>query len=173
MKNNKSVQKLVITALFAALAVVLSSFSIPMGVARVYPIQHAVNVMLGVLLGPTYAIGGAFITSTLRVMMGTGTLLAYPGSMVGAWLCGMVYKKYKHLGIACLGEIIGTGVLGALLAYPVAAFILGRDAALFGFIVPFSTSAAAGGLLSSILLVMFKKMGVLEQMKSKLQGESL
>ena len=35
----------------------------------------------------------AFITSLIRVLMRTGTLLAFPGSMCGALLAGLMYKK--------------------------------------------------------------------------------
>ena len=50
------------------------------------------------MLGPWYAVLQAFLSSTLRNLMGTGTLFAYPGSMIGALLAAFVYSKTKKLG---------------------------------------------------------------------------
>lgn len=170
MKLDSKTLKMTVAALFATLAVILSGFSVPMGMARVFPIQHAVNILLGVLLGPWYAAGAAFVTSTIRVLLGTGSLLAFPGSMIGACLCGLLYRKSRNIGLAFAGELIGTGVIGALAAYPIAMLILGREAALFGFIVPFSSSACVGALMSAVLLTAFKRTGRLEKINQKLGG---
>ena len=41
--------------------------------------------------------------------------------MVGALLAGILYKRILRKPImAVIGEVIGTGILGALLAYPIA-----------------------------------------------------
>lgn len=168
MRSDSTVLKMTVAALFAALAVILSGFSIPMGIARVFPIQHAVNILLGVLLGPWYAVGAAFVTSVIRVIMGTGSLLAFPGSMIGAYLSGLVYRKTQNIGFAFIGEVAGTGIIGALAAYPVAAFILGREAALVGFIIPFSSSSCVGAAMSAVLLSAFKRTGSLEKINQKL-----
>jgi len=48
--------------------------------------------------------------------------------MCGAMLCGVVYGKTKNVLHAVLGEIIGTGLLGGLLAYPIAVSFMGMDA---------------------------------------------
>ena len=170
MKSDNKILKLTVVALFVTVAVVLSGFSIPLGVARVFPVQHAVNILLGVLLGPWYAVEAAFVTSMIRVLLGTGTILAFPGSMIGACLCGLLYRKYENIGIAFIGELIGTGIIGALVAYPMAAFILGREAALFGFVVPFSSSACVGAFVSAILLIACKRTGILDKMTQKLGG---
>ena len=82
-----------LASLLAAVAVVLSPLSIPVGASKCFPIQHLVNVIAGVFLGPWYAMGSAFITSLIRNIMGTGSLLAFPGSMCGAFLCGLVFSK--------------------------------------------------------------------------------
>ena len=82
MNKKVSIQKLAIAGVLIALSVVLSGFSIPIGASKCFPIQHMVNVIAGTLLGPWYAVGMAFITSLIRLIMGTGTLLAFPGSMV-------------------------------------------------------------------------------------------
>ena len=46
-------------------------------------------------LGPDYAVAIAFLISCLRNMFGTGSLLAFPGSMIGAFIAGMAYKHWK------------------------------------------------------------------------------
>ena len=47
-------KKLTISAMLVAVAVVLSSFSIPIGPSRCFPIQHLCNVLAAVFLGPVY-----------------------------------------------------------------------------------------------------------------------
>ena len=81
-----NVKKLTVAGVLVAVGVACSTFSIPVGASRCFPIQHMVNVIAGVLLGPLYACTMAFCTSLLRVLLGTGSLLAFPGSMIGA-LC--------------------------------------------------------------------------------------
>ena len=39
---------------------------------------------------------------------------AFPGSMAGAFLCGMVCLYTKDLKLTCLAETFGTSVLGGL-----------------------------------------------------------
>ena len=59
--------------------------------------------------------------------------------------------------IAVIGEIIGTGVFGAILAYPVATLLLGREAAIFGFVIPFSVSSFCGAAISATLICALQK----------------
>lgn len=155
-------KKITIAGLLTALGVVLSSFHIPIGVAKVFPIQHIINLIAAVLLGPFYAMGMAFVTSALRVTMGMGSLLAFPGSMIGAFLAGLLYQRRKNLFAAFVGEVVGTGILGAILAYPVAALLMSREAALFSFVVPFSVSSCAGAILGLPATVSLQKTGILK-----------
>src|SRR5699024_10494139 len=97
----------------------------PAGVARAYPVQHAINVMAAVTLGPGPAVVIAFMISLLRNMLGLGTLLAFPGAMVGAFLAGFLYKKTERKSLAAIGEGIGSGVIGALFAVPFATVFMG------------------------------------------------
>jgi energy coupling factor transporter S component ThiW len=89
--------------------------------------------------------------------MGTGTLLAFPGSMVGALLCGIVYDRTKKLLPTCVAEVFGTGVLGGMLAYPVAAYLLGKDAALFTYVLPFLVSTLGGTIIAAVLVTILGK----------------
>ncbi|MCR3922050.1 MAG: energy coupling factor transporter S component ThiW, partial [Firmicutes bacterium] len=58
------------------------------------------------------------------------------------------HKEYA----AVMGEVFGTGVLGALAAFPLARFILGRDVLAFGFIIPFALSSFAGAVAGYVVL---------------------
>lgn len=86
-----NLKKLTISAMLVAVAVILSSFSIPIGASRCFPIQHMVNVIAAVFLGPVYGVSMAFCTALIRNLLGTGSLLAFPGSMVGAFISAMVF----------------------------------------------------------------------------------
>ncbi len=134
------------------MGVVCSAFYIPIGVAKCFPVQSLINVFSGVLLGPLYAVCMAFVTSLIRVLLGTGTLLAFPGSMCGALLCGVLYKYTKSTVAAFAGEVFGTGIIGAILAYPIASLFLSKTVALFGFVIPFGLSSLIGTAISLVLL---------------------
>lgn len=167
--NYWKVKKLVIASMFVAVGVIMSPLNIPLGASKCFPTQHIINVILAVFLGPAYGVGVAFATSLIRNMIGTGTLLAFPGSMVGALFCGMAYKITKKLWITCIFEVIGTGILGALLAFPVAILIMGKEAAMFTFVIPFLVSTAGGSLIASILIFSMEKMGINSMLKHQME----
>ena len=123
-----SAKKLALAGMFCALCVVGSVFSFPMFGSKCAPVQHMVNVLCAVLLGPWWGVGVAFVASLLRNLLGLGSLMAFPGSMFGALLCGLVYHKTKNLLATVAGEVFGTSVLGGLCAYPVAIFLMGKSA---------------------------------------------
>lgn len=151
MKLN--IKKLALAGMMIALGVCLSTFSIPIGASKCFPVQHLLNVLAGVFLGPGYAVGFSFCTAFLRNLIGTGTLLAFPGSMVGAFCCAFLYKYSKKIPMALAGEVVGTGILGGMLCYPVAKLLLGNaEAALFTYVVPFLISTLGGSLIAAILL---------------------
>ncbi len=162
-----NIKKLTLSGLLVAMGVVCSAFYIPMGVAKCFPVQHLINVLAGVLLGPIYAVSMAFVTSMIRVMIGTGSLLAFPGSMCGALLCGVMYKYTKNSLFAFLGEVLGTGVIGAIIAFPVATLLLSKKAAVFGFVIPFGLSSLIGAALSLIFLEAIKKTDLLRLPESE------
>ncbi|WP_433749954.1 energy coupling factor transporter S component ThiW [Falsibacillus pallidus] len=149
---NKTI-KIALTGMMAALGAITGNvFYIPIGAAKAFPIQHLLNVLSGVLLGPWYALAQAFIVSFLRNLMGTGTVFAFPGSMIGALLAGLLFKMSGKIRFALLGEAIGTGVLGALVCVPISIWFLGKQAALFGFIPSFLLSSVTGGLIGAFFL---------------------
>ncbi len=67
-------------AVYVAVGTIGSQFLwFPTGIAKAYPVQHAVNVMAAVTLGPIPALLIAFVIGLLRNLLGLGTLLAFPG----------------------------------------------------------------------------------------------
>lgn len=72
-----------------------------MGIAKVFPVQHGINLIMGVLFGPWSGIAVAFVISLIRNILGTGSLLAFPGSMVGVFLAGFLYQKLRNNLLQC------------------------------------------------------------------------
>ena len=166
MKQN-NVKKLALAGLLCAVAVVGSTFSFPVFGSKCAPIQHMVNVICAVFLGPAYGVGAAFVASLLRNLLGLGSLMAFPGSMVGALLCGLMYHKTRNLLLTCIAEVFGTGVLGGLCAWPVAILFMGQSAgevAFYAYIIPFLVSTAVGSLIAGLCLAALKRTGALGQM---------
>lgn len=163
-------KKVVVGGMLVAVAVALSSFSVPIGASKCFPIQHVCNVIAGVFLGPVYGVGMAFCTSLIRNLMGTGSLLAFPGSMVGALLCGMLYQHTRKLTAAYVGEVFGTGILGGILCYPVAILLMGKEAAMFAYVLPFLLSTACGTIIAIILIGALYKSGAFAYLNHMLAG---
>lgn len=165
LKKNLSI-KLSLSGVLIALGVILSGFYIPLGGAKLFPIQHLINVIAGVLLGPWYALANAFIISLLRNMTGMGSLLAFPGSMIGAFLAGLCYQYRSSYRMAALGELVGTGLIGGMLAAPMAILLMGKEVGLYFFLMPFMVSAFAGALLA---LILFESTALYQVIQKRLQ----
>lgn len=164
-------KKVVVSGMLAALAVSLSTFSIPIGASKCFPVQHLCNVIAGVFLGPVYGVGMALVTSLIRNLMGTGSLLAFPGSMVGAYLCGMMYRYTGRLTAAYVGEVFGTGIIGGLLCYPVATLVMGKEAALFAYVMPFLMSTGCGTMIAVVLVGALVKSGAFQYLSDMLERD--
>ena len=145
--KKSNLKKLTVTAILAAVAVVGSLFSFPVFGSKCAPVQHMVNILCAV-----------------------GSPLAFPGSMCGALLGGLLYKYGKKLPFAYIGEVVGTGILGGMLSYPVAYLVMGNTAAtLFMFVVPFLISTCGGTIIAIIITLPLKKSGMLGKMKDSLE----
>ena len=168
MKTNT--RKLVTSGMLVALIVCLSGFYIPVGASKCFPIQHMVNVLSAVLLGPWWGMGIAFCASLIRNLMGTGTLLAFPGSMIGALLCGFVYARTSRLLPTYVAEIVGTGVLGGMAACPVAVYLLGKTAAIFTYVIPFLVSTVGGTLIAAVIIAVMDRSHALRYLHGVLEG---
>lgn len=167
--NSTNIKKLSLTAIFATLAVIGSLFSFPVFGSKCTPIQHLINILCAIFLGPSYGLAAAFIASLLRNLLGLGTLLAFPGSMCGAFLAGILYKYGKKPVFAFIGEVFGTAIIGGMLSYPVAAFLMGNQAAaLFTFVIPFFISSCGGTIIAIFLVLTMQKSGLLKQLKAQI-----
>ena len=150
--KHTNIQKLTIAGILCAVAVVGSMFSFPVLGSKCAPVQHMVNILCAVLLG-------------------LGSLMAFPGSMFGALLCGLAYWKLKAILPTLVAEVFGTSILGGLCAWPVAVFLMGQSAgeiAFYVYIVPFLVSTAGGAVLSGILLYALARTGALAQVQRRL-----
>lgn len=158
-------KKLTFSALLVALGTMAGNLIyIPIGAAKCFPVQHTINVLSAVLLGPWYGVANAFLISLLRNMLGTGSPLAFPGSMIGAFTAGVLYLKFGKKLYAVAGEIFGTGILGGLLAFPIAKFLLGKDIAAFYFIIPFLISTIGGSMIGYAILRVMEKNHILKKL---------
>ncbi|MCD8189858.1 MAG: energy coupling factor transporter S component ThiW [Clostridiales bacterium] len=167
--NHSSTKKLALAALLAACAVVGSLFSFPVLGSRCAPVQHMVNIICAVFLGPGYGVAVAFVASLLRNLLGLGSLMAFPGSMIGALLCGIMYYKTKNLPLTLIAEVFGTAVLGGLCAYPVAIFLMGKsaaDIAFYAYIVPFLVSTLGGSIIAGLVLTALERSGAMATMQT-------
>ena len=148
-------------AILVAMAVALSPFFIPVGISKCYPAQHMINVVAAVVLGPVYAVMIAFLAALIRNMLGLGTLLAFPGGMIGALLAGLAYRVFKNTWAAGLGEVLGTGVIGALVgAWLVGPALLGKPMAAGTLIAAFSLSSAGGAIVGLLALKFLRKVNL-------------
>ena len=176
MKNSNT-KKLAIAAMLVAIGVIGGAWSIPVGASKCAPIQHMINILAATILGPVYGVIMAFVVSVFRNMMGTGTLLAFPGSMCGALLAGLFFNALKNRSIpvldkvlgkgtigAIIGELFGTAVIGGICAYPVAVLLMGREAAIFTYVFPFLVSTLGGTIIGTSLYIALRKTGVLNKM---------
>lgn len=156
-------RKLILMAMFVAIGVAGSAFVyFPAGIARAYPIQHAVNVIAAVFFGPGPAAIIAFVTGVVRVLTGTGSLLAFPGGMIGALLAGVMYAKFGKIWFAAIGEVIGTGLIASIIAVPYARLLLGTEFGAFFFIPPFFISSLTGAILGALLVARLKKVNTIQ-----------
>ena len=162
MKRNQ-VLRLTCAGLLCALAVVGSLISFPVFGSKCAPVQHMVNVICALLLGPAWGVGVAFLASLLRNLLGIGSLLAFPGSMVGALCCGLVFRLSRRIDLTCLAEALGTGFLGGLAAYPIAKLLMGvQPETAFVYVIPFLISTVAGSILAFAVLSMLERRGILK-----------
>ena len=64
------------------------------------------------------------------------------------------------LAAAYFGEVFGTGILGGILCYPVAMLLMGKEAALFMYVMPFLMSTLCGTAMAVFFIGVMEKSGV-------------
>ena len=165
-----SVLKMVTMAMFVAIGVVISPL---LRIEGMCPMAHLINITAAVFLGPLEAFLIALMIGVIRMLVMGIPPLALTGAIFGATLSGILYKVSKgKIWAAVLGEIIGTGIIGAIVSYPVMAFIWGREGLTWLFYVPsFICGTVIGGSIAFVFLHQLQKTGVLKNIQMKLKGE--
>jgi energy-coupling factor transport system ATP-binding protein len=81
--------------------------------------------------------------------------------MVGAFIAGFFYRYSRNIYIAALGEIIGTGLLGAIASALIVAPVLMRKGMAMGaLIVTFSGSSLLGSIIGVLALKLLERAGI-------------
>jgi len=157
MIKNSPVRLLTYSALFSALAVLGSGVYFPLGPVKVFPFQHAINVMAGIMIGPWYGMLAAAIAGLVRLMLGTGTVFAFPGGIPGAFVVGIGYHLIIHRDWIGFFEPVGTVLIGATLSAYVVAPLVGRTATLYFFQMAFLVSCLPGSVIGFFLIKILRK----------------
>lgn len=152
-------RRLVLAAMCAAIATLLGPLSVPVGPTRVFPFQHTVNAVAGIILGPWYAAGAALVTATLRYELHWGSLFAFPGSPFGALVVGYAYRWLRR-DEAALCEPLGTGPVGATLAAWLFQPLVGSHHTLWWFQVAFLSSSIPGALVGYVVVRLLRRVPV-------------
>lgn len=169
MKNNQNLLKLSVLAMLIALGVVISPILRFEGMC---PMAHLINITCSVLMGPWYSLLCATVIGVIRMLTMAIPPIALTGAVFGAFLSGVLYKASKgNLIMAFLGEVVGTGIIGALISYPVMSFIWGKnDINLFFYLPTFIPGTLIGGSIAYVFLKKLSSNGMLAVFQKKLSG---
>lgn len=167
MKNSKGLLKMIVLSMLVALGVVISPI---LRVEGMCPMAHLINIVCSVLLGPWYSLLCAVLIGVIRMSVMGIPPIALTGAIFGAFLSGLLYRLSKgKLIFAVIGEVIGTGVIGAIASYPVMTYLWGREGLSWLFYVPsFIGGTLIGGTIAYLLLKKLSNSGVLEKFQEKL-----
>lgn len=171
MENSKNPLKMLVLSLMIALGVVISPI---LRVEGMCPMAHFINIVCSVLLGPWYSLSCAIIIGIIRMMTMGIPPIALTGAIFGAFLSGVFYRNSKgNLLMAVLGEIIGTGIIGAIMSYPVMTIFWGKEGLSWLFYVPsFVCGTLIGGSIAYAFLKKLSQNGVLQEFQKKLGTHS-
>ncbi len=93
-KRKKYFLKIAMVTIFTALGIVLSYFNpfayVPIFGIRPNPFAHIINAIIGVLMGPFYAVLTALVNASIRFSLGIGSHYAFPGGISGAIVVGLI-----------------------------------------------------------------------------------
>lgn len=164
MNPNSDTRRTAYAVVLVAMGVALAPYtSIPAGIAKINPTQHFINVVAAVLLGPGWAVTVAGVIAVLRNVMGVGTLLAFPGGMIGALLAGLAYRYGRRLLPTAAGEVVGTGLIAPVVsALFVAPVLMGRTIPLLALVPSFLGSTLAGAVLGVMALRLLDRADIVD-----------
>ena len=171
MKNSKGLLKMVMLSMLIALGVVISPI---LRVEGMCPMAHFINIVCSVFLGPWYSLLCATLIGIIRMATMAIPPIALTGAIFGAFLSGVFYRLSKGKIIcAVVGEIIGTGIIGAIMSYPVMTILWGKEGLSWLFYVPsFICGTLIGGSIAYVFLRKFAANGMLAQIQAKLNSRS-
>ncbi len=154
-------------SVFVAIGVVISPI---LRIEGMCPMAHLINVTCAVFLGPWYALLCAGMIGVIRMLFMGIPPLALTGAVFGAVLSGVFYRLSKgKIIFAVLGEIIGTGIIGSVVSYPVMTFLWGKGGLSWFFYTPlFIGGTLIGGGAAYLFLKALAKTGLLGKIQNKL-----
>lgn len=163
--SRRTVRKMALAGVLTALSFATSSVVVLPNMA---PFQHFFNVITAVLLGPWYAIAVAFLTGSLRMILAGRPILAIVGAVIGAGLAGFLYRWTGKYSAAVIGEVIGTGVISAIVAVPLMNVLYHAHVPSLFFYIPFFMPAATfGAVLGYLFLKVTQKTGLLGRLMDR------
>jgi len=143
---------------------------------RAFPGQHLVNVLAGILLGPVRSIPVPVIVGTVRLMLGIGTVFAYPGGIPGTIMVGLFqrfvtgrFRDHRVRYLSAFAEPIGTVliggtlsllIIGPLLNVPSIVDLLSREtviAALLTFWAGWAVSSVIGASIGYVVTMVLSR----------------
>jgi energy coupling factor transporter S component ThiW len=128
--------------------------------AKINPFAHVINAIMGVLVGPIYALITATIIAILRFSLAIGSIHAFHGGMSGAIIVGIVAyylweKTPQYVDLAALSEPIGTVFIGGTIAQLIAP--IGGIEGIFTWWGLFAASCIPGCILGFVVLLALRK----------------
>lgn len=171
MNSHTKLLRFVFFSMMVAVGVVISPI---LRVEGMCPMAHLINITMAVFMGPLNAFLCALAIGCIRMITMGIPPLALTGAIFGAILSGVFYKVSKgKIWAAVLGEIIGTGIIGSIISYPVMTYLWGKTGLTWMFYVPsFLMGTLIGGSIAFVVLTSMKRSGVLGNIQRKLGGES-
>lgn len=169
--NKELLLKEVVLAMLVAVGVVISPI---LRVEGMCPMAHLINIVCAVLLGPWWSLLCATLIGIIRMIFLGIPPLALTGAVFGAVLSGVFYRLSNgKILAACIGEVIGTGIIGAIVSYPVMTLLWNGTGAynhltLFFYVPSFIGGTLIGGTVAFFLLTALSRNGQLAQIQKKL-----
>lgn len=169
--SRELLRKEVMLAMLVAVGVVISPI---LRVEGMCPMAHLINIVCAVLLGPWWSLLCAVLIGAIRMLFLGIPPLALTGAVFGAVLSGVFYRLSNgKILAACLGEVIGTGVIGAVVSYPVMTLLWNGTGAynhltLFFYVPSFIGGTLIGGAAAFLLLGALSRSGQLALIQKKL-----
>lgn len=165
--KREHILKMVMLAMLVAIGVVISPI---LRVEGMCPMAHLINIVCSVFLGPWYSLLCATLIGIIRMTLMGIPPLALTGAVFGAFLSGVFYRlSGGKILCAVLGEVFGTGVIGALASYPVMTYIVGREGLTWAFYIPsFIGGTLIGGSIAFVFLMALRRNGLLAKFQHDL-----